>query len=87
LPPPVQCREGFLIPLQYPRQELLVALAHLLLLGRLRAASVMNFVLDREKFQKVSPGLLQKSRAVTKSTVAAVYDRRDFVDSTKNRRS
>src|SRR5436309_11476612 len=52
LPPPVQCREGFFIPLQYPRQELLVALAHLVLLGRLRAASVMNFVLDREKFQK-----------------------------------
>src|SRR5436309_14400523 len=25
LPPPVQCREGFFIPLQYPRQELLVA--------------------------------------------------------------
>src|SRR2546422_4269097 len=52
LPPPVQCREGFFIPLQYPRQELLVALAHLVLLGRLRAASVMNFVVDREKFQK-----------------------------------
>src|SRR5438445_34331 len=78
-PPPVQCREGFFIPLQYPRQELLVALAHLVLLasgppsgsfrytpfgasllpagpphalGRLRAASVMNFVVDREKFQK-----------------------------------
>src|SRR2546427_6065219 len=52
LPPPVQCREGFFIPLQYPRQELLVALAHLVLVGRLRAASVMNFVVDREKFQK-----------------------------------
>src|SRR5438552_7918420 len=33
LPPPVQCREGFFIPLQYPRQELLVALAHLVLLA------------------------------------------------------
>src|SRR5438093_3213963 len=52
LPPPVQRREGFFIPLQYPRQELLVALAHLLLLGRLRAASVMNCVVDGEKFQK-----------------------------------
>src|SRR5438093_12458884 len=79
LPPPVQCREGFFIPLQYPRLALLVALAHLVLLasgppsgsfrytpfgasllpagpphalGRLRAASVMNFVVDREKFQK-----------------------------------
>src|SRR5438552_12605731 len=79
LPPPVQRCEGFFIALPYPRQELLVALAHLVLLasdppsgsfrytpfgasllpagpphalGRLRAACVMNFVVDREKFQK-----------------------------------
>src|SRR2546428_1970518 len=48
----VHSREGFFVPLQYPRQELVVALAHLLVLGRLCAAYVYEFHQEPRKVPK-----------------------------------
>ena len=50
LPAPIERREGFFVAIQHPDQEFFIAFDHLLPVGRLRAASVMNSDLHFDKF-------------------------------------
>src|SRR5437660_12265749 len=57
LPAPIQCREGFFVTIQYPRQKCFVTLVHLVVVGRPRAASVMNSAIHPGSSRKLPPRL------------------------------